>query len=309
MKKLLTVAVVAFTLGAALFACNGSKSGDSTKEDVAISKKAGEMVGSQFTTMMKQNAEQADKIDVDEFYKGFEDVFSRLDTTKENSSYVVGTQAAMQTVQMLMQSGIDFESIDKDAFLNEFKKALDKKKQLTPEQMQSQQTELDKLIAKGKKAKAAENLKKGEKYMKDLKGYTKTASGIMYKFIKKGAGGANFTDKDVVNVVYVGTHIDGKEFDSSQGQPRPMPVQGVIPGMQEMLKLMKPGDKVEVVIPGKLAYGDDGNQVIAPGETLIFTLEAKGLYEQPKQDGAGAPGLPGAPGAPVEVKPAQAPAK
>ncbi len=303
MKKLLTVAVVAFAMGAALIACNGSKSGDSSKEDVAISKKAGEMLGSQFTSMMNQDKEQADKIDVDKFYKGFEDVFSRLDTTKENSSYVVGTQAAIQTVQMLMQNGVDFDSLDKEAFLKEFKKALGKKKTLTQDQMQAQQEELNKLVEKSRKVKAVENNKKGEKYMKGLKGYTKTKSGIMYKYIKKGSG-ANFTDKDVVNVVYAGKLIDGKEFDSSKGQPRPMPVQGVIPGMQEMLKLMKPGDKVEVVIPGKLAYGDQGNQVIGPGETLIFTIEAKGLYEQPKQEGA-----PGAPGAPVQVKPVQAPAQ
>ena len=127
---------------------------------------------------------------------------------------------------------------------------------------------------------AAENAKKGAEYMRELKGYAKTASGIMYKYIKKGSGD-NFTDKDIVNVVYSGKFIDGKEFDSSQGQPRPMPVQGVIPGMQEMLKLMKPGDKVEVVIPGELAYGDQGNQVIGPGETLIFTIETLGLYGQP----------------------------
>ena len=44
-----------------------------------------------------------------------------------------------------------------------------------------------------------------------------------------------------------------------------------------MLTNMKPGMKVTCIIPGKLAYGDRGNQNIAPNETLVFEIETGNL--------------------------------
>ena len=35
--------------------------------------------------------------------------------------------------------------------------------------------------------------------------------------------------------------------------------------------------KVTCIIPGKLAYGDRGNQNIAPNETLVFEIETGNL--------------------------------
>ena len=77
-------------------------------------------------------------------------------------------------------------------------------------------------------------------------------------------------------VHYSGTLIDGTPFDSSyqRGEPARFPVNRVIPGWTEALRLMQVGDKWRLFIPADLAYGDQGAAPrIAPGSTLIFQVE------------------------------------
>lgn len=106
-------------------------------------------------------------------------------------------------------------------------------------------------------------------------GVTQTASGLQYKVISSGAGRTP-TLHDRVKVHYHGTHIDGTVFDSSvdRGTPLEIPVAAVIPGWTEALQLMKEGDKWQLVIPAKLAYGErGGGPKIGPDSTLIFDVE------------------------------------
>jgi FKBP-type peptidyl-prolyl cis-trans isomerase FklB len=79
-----------------------------------------------------------------------------------------------------------------------------------------------------------------------------------------------------VKANYIGTLIDGKEFDNSykRGEPLTIPVSGVIRGWTEALQLMPVGSKWKLYIPSDLAYGDRGaGGVIPGGATLIFTIE------------------------------------
>jgi FKBP-type peptidyl-prolyl cis-trans isomerase FklB len=110
-------------------------------------------------------------------------------------------------------------------------------------------------------------------------GVITTASGLQYKVMKSGAGESpKLTDK--VKVHYHGTLIDGTVFDSSvqRGEPITFPVGGVIPGWVEALQLMKVGDKWQLVIPAKLAYGDQSpSPAIPPNSVLIFEVELLGI--------------------------------
>ena len=102
-----------------------------------------------------------------------------------------------------------------------------------------------------------------------------TASGLQYKVLKSGNGNTPKAT-DTVKTHYHGTLIDGTVFDSSvaRGQPATFPVNGVIPGWTEALQLMKEGDKWQLFIPAKLAYGDRGaGDKIGPNATLIFEVE------------------------------------
>ena len=102
-----------------------------------------------------------------------------------------------------------------------------------------------------------------------------TASGLEYRVIKSGIG-ASPKLGDKVKVHYHGTLIDGTVFDSSvqRGEPVVFPVGAVIPGWVEALQLMKVGDKWQLFIPAKLAYGEQSpTPAIPPNSVLIFEVE------------------------------------
>jgi FKBP-type peptidyl-prolyl cis-trans isomerase FklB len=136
---------------------------------------------------------------------------------------------------------------------------------------QKKQEELNKVTYK-------DYIEKNEAYLESNKsktGVTVTASGLQYEVIKMGTG-PKPTAQNTVKVDYVGTTIDGTEFDSSikRKQPAQFPVGGVIPGWTEALQLMPVGSKFRLVIPEKLAYGARGaGEVIKPFSTLVFEVE------------------------------------
>jgi FKBP-type peptidyl-prolyl cis-trans isomerase FklB len=110
---------------------------------------------------------------------------------------------------------------------------------------------------------------------KDKSGVTTTASGLQYEVIKMGTG-PKPTAQSTVKVDYVGTLIDGTEFDSSikRKEPATFPVTGVIPGWTEALQLMPVGSKFKLYLPQSIAYGASGaGQLIKPYSTLIFEVE------------------------------------
>lgn len=129
---------------------------------------------------------------------------------------------------------------------------------------------------------AAKNISEGNDFLsanKTKKGVITLPDGLQYKILKKGTG-AKPTDIDTVTVNYAGTFINGTEFDSSykRGQPISFPVNAVIPGWTEALKLMKTGSVWELYIPANLAYGEHGMPpVIGPNKTLIFKVELLGI--------------------------------
>jgi len=107
------------------------------------------------------------------------------------------------------------------------------------------------------------------------KGAQKTASGLIYTEITAGTG-AQPKPTDVVKAHYVGTLIDGKEFDSSvkRGQPAEFLLGQVIPCWTEGVTMMKVGGKAKLVCPSDLAYGDQGRPPVIPsGATLVFEVE------------------------------------
>lgn len=111
------------------------------------------------------------------------------------------------------------------------------------------------------------------KTLKEDEGYKKSESGIVYKIHNEGTG-ENPTNASMVSVKYAGRHIDGSEFDSSNGQAVDFPVSGVVPGFSEAIRMLKKGGSMTVIIPGELAYGSDGTPdgSIGPNETLVFDI-------------------------------------
>jgi len=100
----------------------------------------------------------------------------------------------------------------------------------------------------------------------------KTASGLAYKFLKRGKGKVHPKPEDRVEVHYTGWTTDGKMFDSSVTRGRPMTfgLNQVIPGWTEGVALLAEGDSARMWIPEDLAYkGRPG----APAGMLVFDVE------------------------------------
>lgn len=107
-------------------------------------------------------------------------------------------------------------------------------------------------------------------------------NGLQYEILKAGeAQGYQPKPTDTVLVHYVGTTIDGKEFDNSvkRGEPARFPLNRVIKGWTEILGLMTKGAKWRVVIPSDLGYGQQGaGGAIPPNATLIFEIELIDIF-------------------------------
>lgn len=209
---------------------------------------------------------------------------SPLKTDKDRASYSVG----MDLGRSFRARGLEF-NLDllaqglKDAFaggktLLTDDEAQDALAAFEKEMMSRQETRQKELAEK--------NQKEGETFLAENKkkeGVKTLPSGLQYKVIKAGTGKTPKAT-DMVKTHYRGTLIDGTEFDSSfrRNQPVTFPVNGVIPGWTEALQLMPVGSKWQLVVPGNLAYGEQGaGNAIGPNATLIFEVELLSIEAAP----------------------------
>jgi FKBP-type peptidyl-prolyl cis-trans isomerase FkpA len=153
-------------------------------------------------------------------------------------------------------------------------------------------------------AEAKERSAKWLAKMEKKRGVKKTESGLLYKVVKKGdMEKAAKNDGDTVKVHYVGKLQDGTVFDASRfenrskeqqemiresnpsmfdekgnlievEEPIEFPLDNVIKGWTEGMKLVGPGGKIILYIPAELAYGARGvGRNIGPNEALEFEVE------------------------------------
>ena len=151
-------------------------------------------------------------------------------------------------------------------------------------------------------------------------GVKKTESGLLYKVVKEGdLANAAKSDRDIVKVHYVGRLQDGTVFDASrfekrskeqqeiirkqrpslfdekgnlleEDQPVEFPLNRVIKGWTEGMKLVGPGGKIKLYIPAELAYGTRGaGGDIGPNEALEFEVELIEVTPAPAPAPAPAP--------------------
>ncbi len=101
-------------------------------------------------------------------------------------------------------------------------------------------------------------------------------NGLQYIILEEGSG-PRPAGTDEIKFHYTGWLIDGTVFDSSydRGEPAVFPVNGLIPGWSEIIKMMPVGSKWKVWVPADLAYGSSSPQGsnIIPFSTLIFEID------------------------------------
>jgi peptidylprolyl isomerase/FKBP-type peptidyl-prolyl cis-trans isomerase FklB len=107
-------------------------------------------------------------------------------------------------------------------------------------------------------------------------GVVSLPSGLQYRVLRAGAAdGYRPKPGDAVKVNYEGKLPDGTVFDSSYeaGTPAVFTVGQLVPGWNQALQLMRPGDEWELIVPPDLGYGDEGAGPIPPGAVLVFRME------------------------------------
>ena len=208
-----------------------------------------------------------------------------LTNPKQKTSYAVGVNIG---------SNLKAQELDLDAkaLAAGITDTLGGKSALTPDEVPDTLTKLKQEVERKAEAEAAKhsdgakNLKDGEAFLAENKKKEGvkvhevtlpdgTKAEFQYKVLKAGTGETP-KKTDTVTVHYTGTLIDGTVFDSSvqRGQPATFPVNGVISGWTEALQMMKVGDKWQLFLPAKLAYGEQSpGPKIGPNSTLIFEVE------------------------------------
>lgn len=253
--KRISVLFVAAWVSVTLIACSGSDDANAGQ---------GKAVAEKTAPAAQQGSDQA-KADTGDF------------------SYALGMNIANSLSQI--KSDVDPDQLAqglKDALAGKETRLTEQKAQQIL-QAKAQQIQAEQLAERQKQAD--KNLKASNEFLakhKQEKGVEVTDSGLQYKVLRKGDGPQPTAD-DTVVVDYKGTLPDGTVFDSTyaRGKPATFPVNAVIPGWTEALQLMHVGSKYELVIPPKLAYGEQGaGQRIGPNEALVFEVELKGVKKK-----------------------------
>ncbi len=107
-------------------------------------------------------------------------------------------------------------------------------------------------------------------------GVVVTDSGLAYRVGRSGpASGLHPRLGDQVRVGYEGRLTDGTVFDSSasNGGPLVMTVGQLVPGWNEALQLMRPGDDWTLYLPPSLGYGDEASGPIPANSVMVFRLQ------------------------------------
>lgn len=190
--------------------------------------------------------------------------------SNDSLSYAIGVQVATYYKNQGMDSANN--ELISQAFTNVFADSglvmtAEQSNMTIQERLQAFTTsKLDKEKARSK-AFLEENGKRPE--------VTTLPDGLQYEILTEGHGQKPAVT-DTVKANYIGTLMDGKEFDNSykRGEPLTLPLTGVIKGWTEALQLMPVGSKWKLYIPSELAYGDRGaGGTIPGGAALVFTIE------------------------------------
>jgi peptidyl-prolyl cis-trans isomerase A (cyclophilin A) len=109
--------------------------------------------------------------------------------------------------------------------------------------------------------------------------FESTQTGLHYIPINKGYG-KKIQEGDTLTVHYEGRFFNGKFFDSTRKRDEPFQfVYGqkwqVIPGLEEAIGMMYPGEKSLFILPSYIAFGQGGSSTgIVPAFTpVVFEVE------------------------------------
>jgi peptidylprolyl isomerase len=111
---------------------------------------------------------------------------------------------------------------------------------------------------------------------------TRTASGLAYRVVHPGQGGAHPTATDFVRVHFMGWDGEGKPFANTRadGEGPCVNLERIMPGMRESLLSMTAGERRRLWIPEALAFAGAKGR---PAGTVSMDLELLEILPPPSQ--------------------------
>lgn len=213
-----------------------------------------------------------------------------LETEVQKQAYSLGASIGMYMTRNLDEQEKMGLTLDQDLIVRGFIDSLADKAVIEKEEIQSllmnlEQTMKAKQQEQAKLASEA-SLVEGQNFLAEnakVEGVKVTESGLQYQVITEGSG-EKPAATDTVKVHYVGTLINGEQFDSSveRGEPAVFPLNRVISGWTEGVQLMSVGSKFKFTIPADLAYGPNGRPPQIPGNAVLqFEIELLEIQQPP----------------------------
>jgi FKBP-type peptidyl-prolyl cis-trans isomerase len=109
-----------------------------------------------------------------------------------------------------------------------------------------------------------------------------TPNGLFYKWIKKNPMGKKISFGSAVSIQYKGSFLSGEVFNNTFGTKQYLDFyigqeMQVLKGIEEALLLMRDGEKMALLLPSWLAFGEEGNStgIIPPNTPVYYELTVK----------------------------------
>lgn len=103
-------------------------------------------------------------------------------------------------------------------------------------------------------------------------GVTVAPDGLQYDVRRRGVG-RHPAPNDFARIQYTARLIDGTLVDgTTPGLPATVSVGAAIAGLGEALRMMQEGDRWQLVVPAKLAFGQKGAGAVPPNQPLVIDV-------------------------------------
>ncbi|WP_119079284.1 FKBP-type peptidyl-prolyl cis-trans isomerase [Chitinophaga alhagiae] len=113
----------------------------------------------------------------------------------------------------------------------------------------------------------------------NITGTLKDTSGLHYKIMEHGTPGDTIALDDRMNITYVGTLLNGNQFDAGEkttlGEYR---LENLIEGWKIGLRKISKGGKVLLLVPSGLGYKNANMGSIPPNSVLVFEITLHNFY-------------------------------
>lgn len=232
MKKLIFSVIAVMALSMGIVSCNNGPKAKLNNDLDSVAYAMGVMNGMRFMGIQDTGAVVPEKcIDVETFLAAF------IQTVmKDTANLKISVESAQN-------------------FLNEYGQKLQAQEQ------QKREEELKKNKEAGSEFMAKNATKEGVVTLE---------SGLQIETLVEGTGAQpSATDKVLVN--YVGTLIDGTQFDANDSIE--FNLTGVVKGFSEGISNMKEGGSAIITMPSDMAYGDRATGSIPAGSVLQFKVD------------------------------------